>query len=61
MILGKKERFLNLFITGIFLLMALLCVLPVIYILSASFSDEISLTRQGFLLSNAVIARLLED
>ena len=48
MILGKKERFLNLFITGIFLLMALLCVLPVIYILSASFSDEISLTRQGY-------------
>ena len=48
MILGKKERLLNFFITIIFLLLALFCVLPVVYILSASFSDEIMLTRQGY-------------
>lgn len=48
MIQGKKERILNIFITMIFLILALFCVVPVLYILSASFSDEIALSQQGY-------------
>lgn len=48
MIQGKKEKILNIVITILFLILALFCIVPVIYILAASFSDEIALSQQGY-------------
>lgn len=48
MIQGKKEKILNNFITLIFIIVAIFCVCPVLYILAASFSDEIALSQQGY-------------
>ncbi len=48
MIQSKKEKAADKIITLFFILLALFCVLPIFYILSASFSDEIQLTREGY-------------
>lgn len=48
MIQSKQEKAADKIITLIFILLALFCVVPIFYILSASFSDEIKLTREGY-------------
>lgn len=48
MIQSKKEIIANKVITICFILLALFCVVPIIYILSASFSNEIQLTKEGY-------------
>ena len=48
MIQSKGEKIANRIITLLFVLLALFCVLPILYILAASFSDEISLAREGY-------------
>lgn len=48
MILSKKERIGNVVITFIFIILSLFCVLPILYIFSASLSDELELTRKGY-------------
>lgn len=48
MIRSKKEKRADRIITFLFILLALFCVVPILYILAASFSDEIRLTREGY-------------
>lgn len=48
MIQGKKEKTVNILITLLFFILAMCCVVPVLYILAASFSDEILLSQQGY-------------
>ncbi len=48
MVQSKKEKFANKLITIGLILLALFCVVPIFYILSASLSDEIRLTREGY-------------
>lgn len=48
MIQSKGEKIANRIITSAFILLALFCVLPILYILAASFSDEIALAKEGY-------------
>lgn len=48
MIENKKEKMGNHIITLVFIIAALFCVVPIIYILAASFSDEIMLSKKGY-------------
>lgn len=48
MIQSKEEKIANRVITLIFMIIALFCVVPIFYILAASLSDEIALSREGY-------------
>ncbi|MDF2511572.1 MAG: araQ 20 [Herbinix sp.] len=48
MVQSKQEKIANKVITVALILLALFCVVPILYILSASLSDEIALTREGY-------------
>ena len=48
MVQSKKEKRADRIITILFILLALFCVVPILYILAASFSDEIRLTKEGY-------------
>ena len=48
MVQSKKEKAADKILTLLFILLALFCVVPILYILSASLSDEIQLTKEGY-------------
>ncbi len=48
MVQSKKEKAADKVLTLLFILLALFCVVPILYILSASLSDEIQLTKEGY-------------
>lgn len=48
MIQSKEEKIANRVITLIFIIIGLFCVVPIFYILAASLSDEITLSREGY-------------
>ncbi|HHV10151.1 MAG TPA: carbohydrate ABC transporter permease [Clostridiales bacterium] len=48
MIQSRKEKIASNIITLIFIILALFCVVPIFYILAASLSDEITLSREGY-------------
>lgn len=48
MVQSKKEKAADKILTLLFILLALFCVVPILYILSASLSDEIQLTKKGY-------------
>ena len=48
MVQSKKEKAADKIHTLLFILLALFCVVPILYILSASLSDEIQLTKEGY-------------
>lgn len=48
MVQSKKEKRADRIMTFLFILLALFCVVPILYILAASFSDEIRLTKEGY-------------
>lgn len=48
MIKSRKEKAINAIITFIFILIALFCVVPILYVLSASLSDEMALAKEGY-------------
>lgn len=48
MIQSKEEKIANRVITLIFMIIGLFCVVPIFYILAASLSDEIALSREGY-------------
>lgn len=48
MIQDKKGKIATGIITLLFVILALFCVVPIFYILAASLSDEIALSRQGY-------------
>lgn len=48
MIQGQREKVINTIITVVFILLGLFCVVPILYVFSASLSDEISLAKEGY-------------
>lgn len=48
MIKSRKEKAINAIITFIFILIALFCVVPILYVFSASLSDEMALAKEGY-------------
>lgn len=48
MVQSKKEKAADKVLTLLFILLALFCVVPILYILSASLSDEIQITKEGY-------------
>ena len=62
MVQSKKEKAADKVLTLLFILLALFCVVPILYILSASLSDEIQLTKEGYsLLPRGFSQRLWGD
>ena len=48
MVEAKESKLANGVITGAFILISIFCVFPILYILAASFSDELILAKEGY-------------